>query len=90
MRALERDMGVFIQITLDKAALTADDAKALADICPVDIFALENGRLVVQSDEEDECTLCELCLKAAPVGAVTIWKLYKNEQLISQGTNGTS
>lgn len=83
-------MGIFIQITLDSGRLSTDDAQLLATVCPVDIFGLEGGQLVVRPDEEDECTLCELCLKAAPAGAVTIRKLYKNEQLISQGMKAES
>ncbi len=83
-------MGIFIQITLDRGRLSTTDAQLLATVCPVDIFGLEGGQLVVRPDEEDECTLCELCLKAAPAGAVMIRKLYKNEQLLSQGMKAES
>jgi NAD-dependent dihydropyrimidine dehydrogenase PreA subunit len=78
-------MGVFIQITLTARGFNANSATALADICPVDIFALTDGQLTVRPDQEDECTLCELCLQAAPSGAVTIRKLYKDEVLRSHG-----
>jgi ferredoxin len=46
---------------------------------------MEGERLVVQSEQEDECTLCELCLEEAPPKAITIRKTYKDEYLISRG-----
>jgi NAD-dependent dihydropyrimidine dehydrogenase PreA subunit len=83
-------VGIFIQITLDTSRLGPDEVQRLASVCPVDIFGLEGGQLVVRPDEEDECTLCELCLKAAPAGAVTIRKLYKDEELTSTGVKTAS
>jgi len=78
-------MGVFINITLDDAQLTPELARKLVPLCPVEIFALDRDRLVVRPDQEDECTLCELCLNAAPSGAITIAKSYKDEVLVSRG-----
>lgn len=65
--------------------ISAEQGRALAALCPVDIFVMAGERLRVQPDEEDECTLCELCLKAAPAGAIVIHKLYNDERLVSQG-----
>ena len=81
-------MGTFIQITLDASRLDAAAAQQLVSICPVDIFALQAGQAVVRPDEEDECTLCELCLRVAPAGALQIRKLYKDETLVSHGVSG--
>jgi NAD-dependent dihydropyrimidine dehydrogenase PreA subunit len=78
-------MGIFIQITADQQRLTSDTSQQLVRVCPVDIFALEGERLVVRPDEEDECTLCELCLRAAPPGAITIRKTYNGQTLVSDG-----
>ena len=78
-------MGIFIEITLDPSRLGPDDARLLSSICPVDIFAVDGGQLVVRPDEVDECTLCELCLDAAPAGAIVIRKLYKRQLLLSRG-----
>jgi NAD-dependent dihydropyrimidine dehydrogenase PreA subunit len=47
-----------------------------------------DGALGVVSEEEDECTLCELCLDVAPAGAITIHKLYSETQLVSRGPAG--
>lgn len=77
-------MGVFIQISVDEDRLTPERAEQIASLCPVDIFALDGkGVLGVRPEQEDECTLCELCLDAAPAGALTIRKTYKDEQLVS-------
>ena len=54
----------------------------------MDIFQLAGEKLTVQAEQEDECTLCELCLDAAPAGAVTIRKTYKDETLASRGGGG--
>jgi NAD-dependent dihydropyrimidine dehydrogenase PreA subunit len=78
-------LGVFIKITLDESRLGPAAVRALSSVCPVDIFGLDGERLTVRAEAEDECTLCELCLNAAPIGALTIHKLYKNEQLVSRG-----
>ena len=78
-------MGTFIRIDVDNAHVTPSLARALVGLCRVDILALEGERLAVRPDEEDECTLCELCLKAAPAGAIVIHKLYSGESLVSGG-----
>jgi NAD-dependent dihydropyrimidine dehydrogenase PreA subunit len=70
---------LFIRIDL---APPAQSAISLADICPVNIFGIEDGRVVVQTERQDECTLCELCLNAAPAGSIRIHKLYSGETLV--------
>ena len=78
-------MGVFIEILLDNRRLASEVRSKLASLCPVDIFRLEGEQLVVRPEQVDECTLCELCLDAAPAGALTIRKNYMNESLVSRG-----
>jgi NAD-dependent dihydropyrimidine dehydrogenase PreA subunit len=78
-------MGTFIEIRLDPSPFSLEQARLLASVCPVDIFAVEGGRPVVRPDEVDECTLCELCLDLAAPGAIVIQKLYKDQQLVSRG-----
>jgi NAD-dependent dihydropyrimidine dehydrogenase PreA subunit len=69
--------GTFIAVELsDTARSDAELAKRLEEACPVDIFAAtENGTEIVP-ENLDECVLCELCLDAAPAGAVRVVKLY--------------
>jgi NAD-dependent dihydropyrimidine dehydrogenase PreA subunit len=71
--------GMFIDVAVD-ARVAADPAlaKALVEVCPVNIFRLAaDGTLEIVQANLDECTLCDLCLKAAPPGTVRIIKLYE-------------
>ncbi len=77
-------MGVFIQIDLLQDDIPLQTAEQIVSLCPVEIFTIQEQRLCVQLEREDECTLCELCLAAGPVGSVTIRKNYKKEVLVSR------
>ncbi len=77
-------MGVFIQIDVHQADIPLQTAEQLVSLCPVEIFTISGQHLGVQLDHEDECTLCELCLNAAPAGSLIIRKIYKEEELISR------
>jgi NAD-dependent dihydropyrimidine dehydrogenase PreA subunit len=69
--------GLFIGVEVDDAVRhDAGVAAMLADVCPVDIYADEHGRVALVEDNLDECVLCGLCLEAAPAGAVRVLKLY--------------
>jgi NAD-dependent dihydropyrimidine dehydrogenase PreA subunit len=69
--------GVFIDVELtDEAREDAELATKLEEACPVDIFAATGGRTEIVRENLDECVLCELCVKAAPPGAVRVVKLY--------------
>jgi NAD-dependent dihydropyrimidine dehydrogenase PreA subunit len=69
--------GVFIRVEVaDSARSDADLARKLEEACPVDIFAATDGGVRIVDENLDECVLCELCLDAAPPGAVRVVKLY--------------
>jgi NAD-dependent dihydropyrimidine dehydrogenase PreA subunit len=70
--------GLFIDVVVDPAAARDPElARKLEEVCPVDIFALrEDGTLRIAEENLDECTLCDLCIEAAPAGAVRVVKLY--------------
>jgi NAD-dependent dihydropyrimidine dehydrogenase PreA subunit len=72
--------GMFIDVRVTEAARTdAALAKKLVEVCPVNIFALApDGTLAIVEANLDECTLCDLCLQAAPAGAVEVVKLYES------------
>ena len=73
---------VFISIEVsDEAAADAELAAKLAEVCPVDIFADHDGHVGIVEENLDECVLCELCINAAPAGAVKVIKLYSGESL---------
>jgi len=54
----------------------AELAKRLEEVCPVDIYKATGAGVEVVEGQLDECVLCELCLEAAPAGAVRVIKLY--------------
>jgi len=69
--------GIFIAIEVsDEVRDDAELATQLEEACPVDIFAAENGHIEIVDENLDECVLCELCLDAAPPGAVRVLRLY--------------
>ena len=71
-------MGEFIkvEINLDNDTDISEAAKWV-EVCPVNIFKIEDGQPVVVAENEDECTLCMLCIDAFPQGTVAIRKLYE-------------
>ena len=70
--------GMFIDVQVDaQAAADPAVAKKLAEVCPVGIFEAKDGGLRIVEENLDECVLCDLCLAAAPAGAVRIVKLYE-------------
>lgn len=71
--------GMFIDVQVE-AAVAKDAAlvKKLVEVCPVNIFAArDDGSLRIVEENLDECVLCDLCVRAAPAGAVKIVKLYE-------------
>ena len=69
--------GIFIDVEVaDSVRSDAELAAKLEEICPVDIFADRAGSVEIVEEQLDECVLCELCVNAAPPGAVRVVKLY--------------
>ncbi len=74
--------GIFIDVEVDDAiAGDAEIAAKLEEVCPVDIFANEDGKVAIVSENLDECVLCNLCVEAAPPGGVVVKKLYDGTEL---------
>ena len=72
-------MSMFVKIEVDeKTATDTFLAKKLVEVCPVNIFALgPQGHVRIVEENQDECTLCDLCLQAVPGGGVRVIKLYE-------------
>jgi NAD-dependent dihydropyrimidine dehydrogenase PreA subunit len=69
--------GIFIDVEVaEDVRADAALAKKLEEVCPVDIFAASESGVEIVQKQLDECVLCELCLDAAPAGAVRVVKLY--------------
>jgi NAD-dependent dihydropyrimidine dehydrogenase PreA subunit len=74
--------GIFIDVELSQEARSdAELAEKLEEVCPVDIFSAKDGHTEVVEQNLDECVLCELCVNAAPPGAVRVKKLYDGTAL---------
>ncbi|MQG21250.1 MAG: sulfite reductase [SAR202 cluster bacterium] len=72
-------MSMFIKLEVSpEVASNPDLVSKLVEICPVDIFDQDDGKLRIVDENEDECTLCDLCIEAAPEGAVKVIKLYED------------
>ena len=70
-------MGEFIKVEIDWARCQKmTESDDWIDVCPVNIFKRENNRPVVVQENEDECTLCMLCVNACEPDVITIHKLY--------------
>jgi NAD-dependent dihydropyrimidine dehydrogenase PreA subunit len=65
----------------DDVAGDAGLAAKLEEVCPVDIFSSDGGKVGIVERNVDECVLCELCLDAAPDGKVVVKKLYDGTEL---------
>ncbi len=69
---------VFIDVEVDASvAADAELARKLEEVCPVDIFKAGEGGVEIVAANLDECVLCNLCVDAAPEGAVRVVKLYE-------------
>ena len=83
MAATEGLEAVFIEVEVDDSITgDAELAKKLEEVCPVDIFADDGGRVAIVRSNLDECVLCELCLDATPDGSVRVRKLYHGTELV--------
>ncbi|HET6830176.1 MAG TPA: hypothetical protein VFH44_02385 [Solirubrobacterales bacterium] len=70
--------GIFIDVEVDDSIVDdADLAAKLAEVCPVDIYSADGGRIGLVAENLDECVLCNLCVDAAPAGTIRIVKLYE-------------
>ena len=77
----DRD-GTFIEVEVsDEVASDPAIAKKLEEVCPVNIYADEGGKVGVVRENLDECVLCRLCIEAAPAGTVVVKKLYDGTEL---------
>ena len=73
-----RDLqGIFIDVVVsDGIREDREMAAKLEEVCPVDIYANDDGRVAIVRENLDECVLCNLCVEAAPPGGVVVKKLY--------------
>jgi NAD-dependent dihydropyrimidine dehydrogenase PreA subunit len=74
--------GIFIDVEVDPSIEDdAEMAAKLEEVCPVDIYANDGGKVAIVRQNLDECVLCNLCVEAAPPGGVVVKKLYDGSEL---------
>jgi NAD-dependent dihydropyrimidine dehydrogenase PreA subunit len=74
--------GIFIDVEISAEIRNdAELASKLEEVCPVDIYANDDGKVAVVRANLDECVLCNLCVEAAPPGGVVVKKLYDGTEL---------
>ena len=82
MTRTEELQGIFIDVAVsDEIRGDADMAAKLEEVCPVDIYANDDGKVTVVRENLDECVLCNLCVEAAPPGGVVVKKLDDGTEL---------
>jgi NAD-dependent dihydropyrimidine dehydrogenase PreA subunit len=82
MAAAAEKHGMFIAVDVEESVASDPELAAkIEEVCPVDIFRDADGRVEIVEENLDECVLCELCLDAAPPGAVVVRKLYDGTEL---------
>ncbi|MFQ5839763.1 MAG: indolepyruvate ferredoxin oxidoreductase subunit alpha [Candidatus Methylomirabilales bacterium] len=78
MRQVAQNIFIKVEVNDPKCLGVAACGECIR-VCPVNIFEPRGDRIGIQ--EEDECTLCGLCL-VCPTEAITIRKLYDEAEPI--------
>jgi NAD-dependent dihydropyrimidine dehydrogenase PreA subunit len=82
MPATQDLQGIFIDVEVSSEIRDdAETAAKLEEVCPVDIYANDGGKVAIVRKNLDECVLCNLCVEAAPPGGVVVKKLYDGTEL---------
>jgi len=69
---------VKLNIDLDRCIGIKNCGKCI-QVCPVNIFTSNGNYPKAVQANEDECTLCDLCLQSCEANAITIHKLYEEQ-----------
>jgi len=70
-------MGEFIELVISQQLCVGVEAcGACIKVCPVNIFAADADRPKVLAENQDECTLCQLCTEGCTPNAILLRKLY--------------
>ena len=71
-------MSEFIKLEIDLNKCTGiKECGECLRVCPVNIFTPNGDYPMAVESNEDECTLCDLCLQGCKADAITIHKLYE-------------
>jgi NAD-dependent dihydropyrimidine dehydrogenase PreA subunit len=68
-------MGVFVTVQIN-SNLCPKGCSVCVETCSVKIFAVENEKVVINPANEEECTLCDMCIERCPKEAIKLIKNY--------------
>jgi NAD-dependent dihydropyrimidine dehydrogenase PreA subunit len=72
-------MGEFIRVAIViESCAGIEKCGECVKVCPVNVFEAEGNIPSVVESNEDECTLCDLCIEACKKDALKIYKLYES------------
>ena len=75
----EHIVSEFVKLEIDlKRCLGIKKCGACIRVCPVNVFFSSDGYPKLVEENEDECTLCNLCLQSCEVDAITLQKSYED------------
>ena len=82
MARTEELQGIFIDVEVsDEIRGDAEMAAKLEEVCPVDIYANDDGKVTVVRENLDECVLCNLCVDGGAARRGRGQKLYDGTEL---------
>lgn len=70
-------MSLFIALEIEQEkCLGLKECGRCIKVCPVKIFAENDDGPMSVAENEDECTLCDLCIANCKPGAITVVRKY--------------
>ncbi|MFH1953187.1 MAG: 4Fe-4S dicluster domain-containing protein [Pseudomonadota bacterium] len=71
-------MSEFIRVEIDfQKCVGIKECGECIGVCPVNIFGKKADHPAIIEENQDECTLCDLCVEACNPDAIAIKKLYE-------------
>ncbi len=71
-------MSLWLNLEIDRqACLGLRECGKCLKVCPVGIFGEDSEFPKAIEANQDECTLCDLCLEVCHPGAIQVQKLYE-------------
>ena len=72
-------MSEFIRVAIDmNRCVGIAQCGQCVRVCPVNIFDREGDVPTMIEENQDECTICDLCLQGCKPEAIVIHKLYED------------
>jgi ferredoxin len=68
---------ILVEIAMDTGKCRGSECGACAYVCPTNVFAIKDDKVIVNSP--NYCKLCYECLELCPTAALNIKKTEKND-----------